>query len=159
MRNERADITSQAFSAFWLFDVSTGGIRGLPPTSSSPEVMWQFAEFSFDRELECFVEEDDEARKRAAGGYLYVEVDREGLRALQDPEVKRQADEAYVIAWCISWLESRGQKGMDPAWVKFHENPKHKSMTRDDWFRPAWKKAKHYYLEKISREIHATPAR
>lgn len=47
-----------------------------------------------------------------------------------------------VVTWCREWIESGNGTGMDKAWGEFHSIPKHKGLSRDDVFRPAWREAK-----------------
>lgn len=60
---------------------------------------------------------------------------------IKSPEHPRPSH-ADVVAWCRNWIESGKGNGEDKAWPHFQADPRHKGLTRDDWFRPAWREAK-----------------
>lgn len=68
------NLDGNVLATYSQFDVSTGGIRRQP--AGSPDILWRDHPSSFDREYASFGDEED---KRAAGGYLLVEVERSGL--------------------------------------------------------------------------------
>ena len=129
-------LTRDLLASYSQFDVSTGGIRRQP--AGAPDVLWQDHPNSFDREFQAF---GDDAR--AAGGYLMVEVERDGvLRSWPQPvKVPRKSHEE-VVDWCQHWIASGRGNGMDKAWASFSAAPEHAGLSRDDVFRPAWKQAK-----------------
>jgi hypothetical protein len=128
--------TEGLVTTFSQFDVSTGGIRRQP--QGSPDVLWRDDPHSFDREFEAFGDDP-----RAAGGYLFVELVRDGVfcRWPHPVNVPRKSHDDVVV-WCERWIESGQGNGMDKAWEGFSSAPEHAGLSRDDVFRPAWKEAK-----------------
>lgn len=77
--------------------------------------------------------------------FVYIFFDMSEINAIAarlDPSIcsKRTYDEA--VQWCVDWITNGKGNGMDKAWDEFKTDPKHKGLTRDDFFRPAWKEAK-----------------
>lgn len=130
------ELTGALLATFSQFDVSTGGVRRQP--EGSPDVLWQGHPRSFDREFESFGDD-----MRAAGGYLMVEVVRDGViqRWPRPVKVPRKSHDE-VVAWCKRWMASGRGNGMDKAWQSFSDVPEHEGLSRDDVFRPAWREAK-----------------
>ncbi|MEZ5748892.1 MAG: hypothetical protein R3D83_03085 [Caenibius sp.] len=131
-----SDLTGALLATSSQFDVSTGGLRRQP--EGSPDIMWQGDPRSFDREYDSF---GDDAR--ATGGYLLVEVERDGvLRSWPNPVNLPRKSFDEVINWCTDWISSGRGNGMDRAWESFSAAPEHVGLSRDYVFRPAWRKAK-----------------
>lgn len=133
---DAVELAGALLATFSQFDVSTGGVRRQP--EGSPDVLWQDDPRSFDREFESFGDD-----MRAAGGYLMVEVERDGvIRRWPHPVKAPRKSHDEVVAWCKDWIASGRGNGMDKAWQAFHADPVNNGLSRDDVFRPAWKHAK-----------------
>jgi hypothetical protein len=130
------ELTGAMLATLSQFDLSTGGVRRQP--CGSPDVLWQDDPHSFEREYEAW---GDDAR--AAGGYLMVEVERNGvIRCWPHPIKAARISHDQVVAWCRRWIEAGRGNGMDKAWKSFKAEPDHIGLSRDDVFRPAWNEAK-----------------
>ncbi|WP_019051635.1 hypothetical protein [Sphingobium xenophagum] len=130
------DLSGNLLAEFPQFDISTGGIRREP--GLSPYVLWSGDPQSFRREFEAFG-----GNPRALGGYLMVEVERDGvIRRWPHPVKAPRKSHDEVVAWCEHWIAAGKGNGHDKAWNAFKTLPEHHGLSRDDVFRPAWKDAK-----------------
>ena len=141
------DLDGTVLATFSQFDVSTGGIRR--QTEGSPEIHWgnhrDGAEREFDANAEKYNTNSCKPDLSAVEGYLLVEVEWAGLKGNVSPFDFRNGirpSQSDTIKWCRQWIESGNGNGMDKAWKDFHTDPKHEGLSRDDCFRPAWRKAK-----------------
>jgi len=71
-----------------------------------------------------------------------IGVHREGLLIEFPPRRPSMPTHGDVVEWCLVWIRSGNGNGEGNAWPAFTADPKHKGLTRDNVFRPAWKEAK-----------------
>lgn len=133
---DTTDLSRNVLATFSQFDVSTAGIRRQP--DGSPDMLWPDHPDGFDREFDALGTDPC-----MADGYLLVEAERAGvIRCWPNPRGAPRMREEDVMLWCENWRKSGKGNGMDKAWRDFHADPSHAGLSRDDVFRPAWRKTK-----------------
>lgn len=77
-----------------------------------------------------------------AGLFSGVTVDREQLLEHFPAKVPPRPTHEQVVAWCRNWIDTGKGNGEDKAWPVFTADTRHKGLSRENCFRPAWREAK-----------------